>query len=74
MSLFAKSQGDEEFDASKFPIVAMNVIGDVQIKICDPYLVQEMYTKHNKLTEKGGKFKDFMYPMFGESFIFAKSD
>ena len=64
----------ETFDAGKFPLVLMNTGGRLSLIIADPAVIQDMLVTKNSLLDKTGAFCGAFKNLFGDSFIFSKSD
>ena len=54
MEWIAIKDGEERFEAHKYPLVCFNILSKVTIWISDPLIVQDLYTKYNGLTDKKG--------------------
>ena len=62
------------FDASKYPMVAYNLGGNVMVFVQDPEVVQDMYSKHNKNMDKDQFIADFFAPIFKDTFVTLPTD
>ena len=54
MEWLAQKNGEDRFEAHKYPLVAVNLLSVITLKIGDPVVVQDLYTKYNSLTDKRG--------------------
>ena len=74
MHWLAHQNGEDKFEAHRYPLVCFNFLSQVSIKISDPVIVQELYTTYNNLTDKRGQARDLLSPMLGDSILFSKND
>ena len=54
MEWLAHKNGEDRFEAHKYPMVAINLLSVITLKVSDPVVVQDLYTKYNSLTDKRG--------------------
>jgi len=52
----------------------VNFTGDLNLFVADPEIVQEMLGQKNAQIDKTGAFKGIFKNLFGNSFVFNKSD
>ena len=64
----------ENYDAGKAPNMLVNLAGNLNLFIGDPAIVQEMLVTKNAQIDKTGEFEGVFKNLFGNSFIFSKSD
>ena len=64
----------EKFDAGKIPLTLMNTGGRMSLVIADLAIIQDMLVTKNSLLDKTGAFCGAFKNLFGDSFIFSKSD
>ena len=57
------------FDASKYPMIAYNIAGQIITFVSDPDVVQDMYGKHNKNIDKHNLIDEFFSPIFKNTFV-----
>ena len=65
LDLFAKSNGEDRFEAHRYPIVVLNFCGLPVLNIQDPALVSELYTTKNHLVDKDGDLRDWTIDLMG---------
>ena len=62
------------FDASKHPLVVLNVIGEGITIISDPDCVQDFFTSQNKNIDKHSVMAEIFDPMFKNVFPFMATN
>ena len=70
MSLYAKSIGKTNFDASETPLLLVGWPFTFGIWMMDPEVIKEFFTIKNKLIEKTEEYKILLQPLTGEGIIF----
>ena len=63
-----RKPGDPLFDASRFPMVTMNLLGRQLCIVSDPEVVQDMYVKESKHIEKSKFADEFFQALFTDVF------
>ena len=43
-----------DFDAAKTPILGSSLLGEVNLALCDPNVIQEIFTTKNDCVDKSG--------------------
>ena len=74
MEWLAHKNGEDRFEAHKYPLVAINLLSVITLKVSDPLVVQDLYTKYNSLTDKRGQAAEVLAPLLGDSLLFSKND
>lgn len=64
----------EKYDAGKYPFLMMNTGGNLTLIVSDPVAIQDMLVSKNALLDKTGTFKGVFQNLFGNAFIFSKTD
>ena len=67
-------RGEESFEADRYPVTVSCIFGKVSVSIQDPALVSELYTTKATAYDKGNLFLEVCAPLFGDAFIFSKTD
>ncbi len=62
------------FNAKKYPLVIMNQLSTVRVVNHDPKVANDMYKKHNQLTDKISETENFFKPLLGKSIIGMRND
>ena len=62
------------YDAAKDPIVLLNFVGQIQILIADPAVLQDMFSAKNQLVDKTDMLRIMFKNFYGDSFLFSKTD
>ena len=68
------SKAEGSYDAGKIPTVMMNLGGKLMLYVADPAIVQDMLVTKNAQIDKTGVFENFFKNLFGNSFLFSKSN
>ena len=74
MEWLAHKNGEDRFEAHKYPLVAQNLLGVITLRVSDPVIVQDLYTRYNSLTDKRGQAQDLLAPVLGRALLFSKND
>ena len=74
MEWLAHKNGEERFEAHKYPLVAVNLLSVITLKVSDPVIVQDLYTKYNSLTDKRGQAAEVLGPLMGNGLVLSKND
>ena len=74
MNWIAQQNGEDRFEAHRYPMVLINMGGVPTLKISDPAVVRDLYTTNGEFTDKRGAAKQIFRPIMGDSFIFSKND
>lgn len=69
-----ETENGKGYDAGAHPNMLVNYGGDLNLFIADPEIVQEMLGRKNALIDKTGQHKGIFQNLFGNSFLFSKSD
>ena len=54
LKVIAKRNGEERFEAHKYPVLGLNLNSKINLAISDPFLISELYGKRHKYTDKKG--------------------
>ena len=74
MNWIAQQNGEDQFEAHRYPMVFVNIGGVRTLKISDPAVVRDLYTTHGELTDKRGGPRQLFKPILGASLFFSKND
>lgn len=64
----------DSFDAATAPITILNLMGNIELYIMDPVMIQELFTSKNQFFDKNGVLKIYLESYFGNSFLFSIAD
>ena len=70
----AIKNGEERFEAHKYPVVYYNIVGTATLVVQDPDMVRDLLTKKDSLTDKTGLVSLLFNDLIGESFLFSRGD
>ena len=54
MDWIAQQNGEDQFEAHRYPMVFINLGGVKTLKISDPAVVRDLYTTNGEFTDKRG--------------------
>ena len=74
MEWLAHKNGEDRFEAHKYPMVAVNLLSVITLRVSDPLVVQDLYTKYNSFTDKRGQAAEVLAPLLGDALVFTKND
>ena len=66
--------GKDKYEPGDMPMIGKTRFNDVHIMIADPDVIRELMTTKNKYVDKDGTTAIATKALFGDSFLFAKSD
>ena len=64
----------KEYDAGECPNLVMNINSRISLMICDPAVIQDMIVTKNAQIDKTGAMKGVFQTLYGDSFVFSKTD
>ena len=62
------------FESMNYPMVACSWMGNTRVFVSDPEVTNDIFNKHNKLTEKIDESARMFAPLLGSSLLFGPTD